>query len=190
MASRAGHKAAILTWKGALAHVGSDSPIELIETYDPEGSPRYRLVLFICFQIVGSCPRLSPGNHHSSRLAYLTWVSSRSLNYASCSFKIPMICSSEKVAALHALVLVLGQSELQTGLSPWGKVKFSNSTRAALQAIFQNVVHLGSCWEAGIPSASPLPPRTETNPEPLRRMPRLKDSHREIERTITSLPVT
>jgi hypothetical protein len=28
-----------------------------------------------------------------------------------------------KPAALHALVLVVGQNELQTGLSPWGKVK-------------------------------------------------------------------
>ncbi len=27
-----------------------------------------------------------------------------------------------KATALHALVLVLGQSELQTGLSSWGKV--------------------------------------------------------------------
>jgi len=27
-----------------------------------------------------------------------------------------------KVVALHALVLVMGQNELQTGLSPWGKV--------------------------------------------------------------------
>ena len=31
----AGHEAAILTWKGALAHVGSGDQIKLIETYDP-----------------------------------------------------------------------------------------------------------------------------------------------------------
>ncbi|MBR0868070.1 glycosyltransferase family 4 protein [Bradyrhizobium sp. YCK136] len=31
----AGHEAAVLTWKGALAHVGSDQKIKLIETYDP-----------------------------------------------------------------------------------------------------------------------------------------------------------
>lgn len=31
----AGHEAAILTWKGALAHVGSGQQIKLIETYDP-----------------------------------------------------------------------------------------------------------------------------------------------------------
>ncbi|GAA0005574.1 UNVERIFIED_ORG: glycosyltransferase involved in cell wall biosynthesis [Bradyrhizobium japonicum] len=31
----AGHEAAVLTWKGALAHVGSNPPIRLIETYDP-----------------------------------------------------------------------------------------------------------------------------------------------------------
>jgi glycosyltransferase involved in cell wall biosynthesis len=31
----AGHDAAVLTWKGALAHVGSNPPIRLIETYDP-----------------------------------------------------------------------------------------------------------------------------------------------------------
>ena len=30
-----------------------------------------------------------------------------------------MICSSENT--LHALVLLVGQNELQTGLSPWGK---------------------------------------------------------------------
>ena len=41
---------------------------------------------------------------------------------ASCSFKIPMICSVRKAAALHALVLAVGQNELQTGLSPRGKV--------------------------------------------------------------------
>ncbi|WOH56075.1 glycosyltransferase family 4 protein [Bradyrhizobium sp. BWC-3-1] len=31
----AGHEAALLTWKGALAHVGSGQQITLIETYDP-----------------------------------------------------------------------------------------------------------------------------------------------------------
>jgi glycosyltransferase involved in cell wall biosynthesis len=31
----AGHEAAILTWQGALAHVGSGQQIKLIETYDP-----------------------------------------------------------------------------------------------------------------------------------------------------------
>ncbi|WP_456686660.1 glycosyltransferase family 4 protein [Bradyrhizobium sp. P5_C11_2] len=31
----AGHEAALLTWKGALAHVGSGQKIKLIETYDP-----------------------------------------------------------------------------------------------------------------------------------------------------------
>ncbi|MHC2802231.1 glycosyltransferase involved in cell wall biosynthesis [Bradyrhizobium diazoefficiens] len=31
----AGHEAALLTWKGALAHVGSSQQIKLIETYDP-----------------------------------------------------------------------------------------------------------------------------------------------------------
>jgi hypothetical protein len=31
-----------------------------------------------------------------------------------------------KAIALHALVLVVGQSELQTGLSPWGKVTRSS----------------------------------------------------------------
>jgi glycosyltransferase involved in cell wall biosynthesis len=31
----AGHEAAILTWKGARAYVGSNPPIRLIETYDP-----------------------------------------------------------------------------------------------------------------------------------------------------------
>lgn len=31
----AGHEAALLTWKGALAHVGSGQQIRLIETYDP-----------------------------------------------------------------------------------------------------------------------------------------------------------
>jgi glycosyltransferase involved in cell wall biosynthesis len=31
----AGHEAAVLTWKGALAHVGSGQQIKLIETYDP-----------------------------------------------------------------------------------------------------------------------------------------------------------
>ena len=31
----AGHEAALLTWKGALAHVGSGQQIKLIETYDP-----------------------------------------------------------------------------------------------------------------------------------------------------------
>jgi hypothetical protein len=31
----AGHEAAVLTWKGALAHVGSDPRIKLIQTYDP-----------------------------------------------------------------------------------------------------------------------------------------------------------
>jgi glycosyltransferase involved in cell wall biosynthesis len=31
----AGHEAAVLTWKGALAHVGSGQRIKLIETYDP-----------------------------------------------------------------------------------------------------------------------------------------------------------
>lgn len=31
----AGHEAAVLTWKGALAHVGSGQKIKLIETYDP-----------------------------------------------------------------------------------------------------------------------------------------------------------
>ncbi|MBI5260246.1 MAG: hypothetical protein HY852_00320 [Bradyrhizobium sp.] len=36
-----------------------------------------------------------------------------------------MICSSAKPAALHALVLVVGQSELQTGLRPWGKLKWN-----------------------------------------------------------------
>ncbi|NOJ46036.1 hypothetical protein HCN50_07200 [Bradyrhizobium sp. WSM 1744] len=33
-----------------------------------------------------------------------------------------MILLFRKAAALHALVLVVGQNELQTGLSPWGKV--------------------------------------------------------------------
>lgn len=32
----AGHEAAVLTWKGALTHVGSNPPITLIETYDPK----------------------------------------------------------------------------------------------------------------------------------------------------------
>jgi glycosyltransferase involved in cell wall biosynthesis len=31
----AGHEAAVLTWKGALTHVGSGQQIKLIETYDP-----------------------------------------------------------------------------------------------------------------------------------------------------------
>ena len=31
----AGHEAALLTWKGAVAHVGSGQQIKLIETYDP-----------------------------------------------------------------------------------------------------------------------------------------------------------
>lgn len=31
----AGHEAAVLTWKGALAHVGPGNQIKLIETYDP-----------------------------------------------------------------------------------------------------------------------------------------------------------
>jgi glycosyltransferase involved in cell wall biosynthesis len=31
----AGHEAAVLTWKGALAHVGLEQGIKLIETYDP-----------------------------------------------------------------------------------------------------------------------------------------------------------
>src|SRR5258705_3389342 len=31
----AGHEAAVLTWKGALAHVGSGQQVKLIETYDP-----------------------------------------------------------------------------------------------------------------------------------------------------------
>ena len=31
----AGHETAVLTWKGALAHVGSGQQIKLIETYDP-----------------------------------------------------------------------------------------------------------------------------------------------------------
>lgn len=31
----AGHETAVLTWKGALAHVGSGQKIKLIETYDP-----------------------------------------------------------------------------------------------------------------------------------------------------------
>jgi hypothetical protein len=39
---------------------------------------------------------------------------------ASCSFNIPMMLF-RKTIALHALVLVVGQSELQTGLSPWAK---------------------------------------------------------------------
>jgi hypothetical protein len=37
-----------------------------------------------------------------------------------------------KSIALHALVLVLGQSELQTGLSPRGKVKPGNWTMLAI----------------------------------------------------------
>ncbi|WP_409192493.1 glycosyltransferase family 4 protein [Bradyrhizobium sp. RDM4] len=36
----AGHEAALLTWKGALAHVGSGQPIKLIETYDPKQGVR------------------------------------------------------------------------------------------------------------------------------------------------------
>src|SRR5437868_3963633 len=32
-----------------------------------------------------------------------------------------------KAAALHALVLVVGQNELQTGLSPWGKVRLATT---------------------------------------------------------------
>ncbi len=36
---------------------------------------------------------------------------------ASCSFKIPMICSSAKTAARHVLLLSMGQHELQTGLT-------------------------------------------------------------------------
>lgn len=32
---KAGHEAALLTWKGASAHVGSSQQIKLIETYDP-----------------------------------------------------------------------------------------------------------------------------------------------------------
>ncbi|MHC2282030.1 glycosyltransferase involved in cell wall biosynthesis [Bradyrhizobium diazoefficiens] len=32
----AGHETALLTWKGALAHVGSGQQIKLIETYDPK----------------------------------------------------------------------------------------------------------------------------------------------------------
>jgi len=40
-----------------------------------------------------------------------------------------------KAAALHALVLVVGQSELQTGLSPWGKVKaFEDSNLESLHS--------------------------------------------------------
>nr|GAJ37577.1 insertion element ISR1 hypothetical 30.8 kDa protein A [Bradyrhizobium sp. DOA9] len=35
-----------------------------------------------------------------------------------------------KSAALHALVLVVGQSELQTGLSPWGKVTVASAARS------------------------------------------------------------
>ncbi|WP_210248847.1 hypothetical protein, partial [Bradyrhizobium elkanii] len=52
-----------------------------------------------------------------------------------------------KAAALHALVLVVGQSELQTGLSPWGKVSAleqgDNNTR-----IFRDK-HLGSFFMGG-----------------------------------------
>src|SRR5437899_2751609 len=52
---------------------------------------------------------------------------------ASCSFKIPMICSSEKRLRFHALVLVMGQSELQPGLSPRGKViRYCPRPRVAL----------------------------------------------------------
>jgi hypothetical protein len=36
-----------------------------------------------------------------------------------------------KAAALHALVLGVGQSELQTGLSPWGKVTPSRRDSAS-----------------------------------------------------------
>ncbi|QOG22565.1 MULTISPECIES: glycosyltransferase family 4 protein [Bradyrhizobium] len=36
----AGHEAAVLTWKGALTHVGSNPPITLIETYDPKRGVR------------------------------------------------------------------------------------------------------------------------------------------------------
>jgi hypothetical protein len=41
---------------------------------------------------------------------------------ASFSFKILTICSSEKRLRFITLVVVVGHSELQTGLSPWGKV--------------------------------------------------------------------
>jgi hypothetical protein len=41
---------------------------------------------------------------------------------ASCSFKIPDDLLFRKATALHALVLVMGQSELQPGLSPRGNV--------------------------------------------------------------------
>ncbi|WP_194468750.1 hypothetical protein [Bradyrhizobium sp. CCBAU 53340] len=34
-----------------------------------------------------------------------------------------------KPASLHALVLVMGQSELQTGLRPWGKVTVDDAGR-------------------------------------------------------------
>jgi hypothetical protein len=36
-----------------------------------------------------------------------------------------------KAAALHALVLVVGQNELQTGLTPWGKVPSKRARQTA-----------------------------------------------------------
>ena len=35
--------------------------------------------------------------------------------------------------ALHALVLLVGQNELQTGLSPWGKVSAEGSIKGLIR---------------------------------------------------------
>jgi len=45
--------------------------------------------------------------------------------YAGLMLQDPDDLFFRKAAALHALALVVGQSELQTGLSPWSKVKQS-----------------------------------------------------------------
>jgi hypothetical protein len=62
---------------------------------------------------------LGRGRHH-----YFPQVLQRHVveHGASCSFKIPMICSSEKRPRFMLWSYVGGQSELQPGLNPWGKV--------------------------------------------------------------------
>lgn len=46
----AGHDTAVLTWKGALEHVGSGQQIKLIETYDPARGIRVAKYFYSLFR--------------------------------------------------------------------------------------------------------------------------------------------
>ena len=53
-----------------------------------------------------------------------------------------------KTIALHALVLVMGQSELQTGLSPWGKVRAPQSEPDAFKTRFSARDNSGRLYDS------------------------------------------